>query len=168
MTRFLRFLLSISIVVFSCILLTGCLSSPPDAESVDARFQNNYEDIQIVVDFVIDSEYQDIHINTTDGMMWADFETVEISNEEVNSAINRLLGRSFWGDRQYLAIYKSGHTISLPQWSGPQDNGCGVACYITEVMLPRIEYCTELTPLSQTGWYYYVDDYNAWRVGKRP
>ena len=47
---------------------------------------------------------------------------------------------------------------------GLQDIGCGIACSINALEMPEIEYMTELVPLSTEGWYYYVDDYNKWRV----
>ncbi len=168
MKNALRFFLSVYLIAFSCFVLTGCFSSPPDVETVETQFKDNYEDIQLVVDFIIGTDYQSIQINTTDGTMWADFETVEILDDAVNGAVERLLGRSFMDEGKYHFIYKSGHTIYLPQWSSSQDIGCGVAYSINETDLPRIQYCTELMPLIEKGWYYYVDDYNSWRTGKRP
>lgn len=164
MRKVRSFLLSIAHIVVFCISLAGCVSSPPDVATVEAHFQDNYEDIQIVVDFMVNTEYRTIDIDTADRTMLADLERVEIANVAVNGAVERLLGESIWDNKQYDYIYKSGNTIIFPQWDGAQDIGCGIAYSINETDHPRIQYCTELVPLSQTGWYYYVDDYNTWRI----
>lgn len=168
MKQFLRFFLFVLPVVLFCVLLTRCFPTPPNVESVETCFQNNYEDLQLVVDFMMNAGYQTIDIDTTDGTMYANLETVKISNEEVSAAVKRLLGRSFIGNREYYYIYKSMNTIKVLQWKSSQQVSCGVAFSIDESSQPRIQYCTELKPLAESGWYYYVADYNAWRVGKRP
>jgi hypothetical protein len=44
------------------------------------------------------------------------------------------------------------------------DVGCGVACAINDQDLPDIQYVTELLPMENEGWYYYVSDFNQWRL----
>ena len=168
MKRIFQIAYSLLLVLFLCYTLTGCSSEPPDVASVEEHFQNNQEDIQTVVDFIINSEYSSVSIDTADGMMFADLKMVEIENEGVNSAIKRLLGHRLGGSRQYYSIYRSMNTIEFFQWKNTHDCGCGVAYSISGKIPPIIQYCTELVPLSEEGWYYYVDDYNAWRTGKRP
>lgn len=168
MKRVFRITYSLLLVLFLCYILTSCSPEPPDVASVEEHFRNNQEDIQTVVDFIINLEYSSISIDTADGTMLADLETVEIEDEDVNNAIKRLLGRTLGNSSQYYSIYRSLNTIDFSQWSSPQDIGCGVAYSISGEFPPIIQYCTELVPLSEEGWYYYVDDYNAWRTGKRP
>lgn len=168
MKRLFQIPCSCLLVVFLGIGLTGCFSEPPGVEDIEADFQSNYEDIQIVVGFLEDSAYESVQITSVDGTMWADFETVLIEDEDVNSAVGRILKRPYADDGRYYAVYKSGNTIEFYQWKSSQDKGCGVAYSINGTDLPEVTYCTELVPLSEAGWYYYVDDYNEWRVGKRP
>ncbi len=38
---------------------------------------------------------------------------------------------------------------------------------MTSIMtMPEVQYATEFTPVSDDGWYYYVADYNEWRVNQ--
>lgn len=152
------------LVASVCAVLISCSSAIPDVKAVESHFQNNYEDIQIVVDFITNLEYSSVDISSADGTMLADLETMKIEDENVNSAVKRLLGTPLAKERQYYSVYKSGNTIEFCQWSSPHDIGCGIAYSINETYTPRIQYCTELVPLSQSGWYYYVDDYNTWRI----
>ena len=168
MRKFFQSIYSLFLLASLCAILTGYSSEPPDVASVEEHFRNNQEDIQIVVDFIINTEYSSISINTADGTMLADLKTVQIENEDVNSAIKRLLGNTPGDSKQYYSIYKSLNTIDFSQWSGPHDNGCGVAYSLSGEFPPIIQYCTELVPLTEEGWYYYIDDYNSWRTGKRP
>lgn len=141
--------------------LSGCviLSVPPSVSSVDQRLRDNCSDIQIIVDFMVNSGYEDIYINDTSGKMLADLVWTDISDETVSTAVYRLLVNN-----AYQSISKIRSTIILRQWKGLQDIGCGIACSINALEMPEIEYMTELVPLSTEGWYYYVDDYNKWRV----
>ena len=150
------------IVLTLGLIITGCSSNPPGKESVEKHFQENYNDIQTVVEFMCNSEYDSIHINTADGTMWADFEDgVVIEEKSVRDAIGRLLGAS--SIRQYYYVYKSGNTIDFLQWKGIAEISSGVAYSINGTDLPYIDYPTVLEPMSEPGWYYYVDDYNTWR-----
>lgn len=168
MRKFFQCIYSLFFLASLCTILTGCFSEPPDVASVEEHFRNNQEDIQTVVDFIINSEFSSVSISTADGTMLADLERVEIENEDVNSAIKRLLGHKPGDRRQYYSIYRSLNTIEFSQWSNSHDIGCGLAYSISGEFPPIIQYCTELVPLTEEGWYYYIDDYNSWRTGKRP
>ena len=152
----------ISCALLACLLAflcLGCSSTPPDVELVDKRFNENYDDILTVVSFLVNSGHKVIHIKDCSGTMFVEFEWIEITDASVNSAINRLLGSG-----HYRAIYKIGNTIQFPQWIGLQDIGCGIAYTINGKDIPDIQFVTELVPLARDGWYYYVDDYNKWRL----
>lgn len=168
MKRFILILCSVLLIVVLGAFLIAYITAMPDMEEIEADFQSNYEDIQVVVEFLENSPYESVHIDSTDGTMWADFETVDIDDKDVNGAVKRILKRPFSRNGRYYAVYMSENTIEFYQWKSSQDKGCGVAYSINQTDLPDIQYCTELVALSETGWYYYVDDCNAWRIGKRP
>lgn len=168
MIKVFRIVCSIFLVASMCTALTGCISEPPSLESVEEHFQKNREDIQIVVDFLVGRECPHIYIDEADGTMREDLETVEIEDEGVNKAIKRLLGRSILGEQQYKNISRERNTILLDQWHGSMDIGAGIGLSVNGEDLPYPYYCTEIVSMSEPGWYYYVEDYNAWRVGKRP
>lgn len=140
--------------------LYGCSvnNTPPDISIVEASYLSNADDIDIIVDFLLSTNYADIYITDNSGIMLADLNRVPITSPNVIDAIDRILS-----SRAYQHINKNGNTISLLQWSGIRDIGCGIAYSINGVEMPEIEFLTELTPLSHDSWYYYVSDYNAWR-----
>lgn len=168
-------IIGLSIICFLLILsLTGCkllislswvhmqLNSPPNANAVEELYIDNKEDIHTVVLFLENLKYQDIYIDTFDGEMLADMTQLAINDYEVVSAIKCL-----FENNMFKSISKHGNTISLSHWSGLQDIGCGIAYSINGVDRPEVQFMTELVPLTEDGWFYYVDDYNKWRSGER-
>ncbi len=151
------------LAVVLAFLCAGCRSTPPTVEAVEERFNENYDDILTVVSFMINSGHEDIQIRDYSGTMYVDFEWIDITDASVNSAVERLLGSNL-----YRYIFKSGNTIQFIQWTGLQDIGCGITYTINGIDLPEIQHMTEIVPLSQDGWYYYVDDYNEWRLQQTP
>ena len=160
MKKIIRYVLSLLCL---CALLAACSRNIPSKEDIEGHFQDNYNDIQIVIDFMINTNYGSIYIDETNGTMRADLEKVNITDDNVKRAVKNLLGGFLKQDGQYYSISMHNNTIEFHQWSGSQDIGCGIAYSINGTDIPDIEYCTELVPLSETGWYYYVDDYNTWR-----
>lgn len=154
--------------VFLVILLRTCsIMEPPKIAEVEIVFQLNRDDIQIVVDFMISSEYKTIRIDaegstglkSTDGYH---FETQEIIlDQKTQEAANRLLSG------KYKTISKSENTITLHQWNWFNDVSCGAAFTINSQDLPGVPYVTKLIPMKQEGWYYYVADFNQWRLEQK-
>lgn len=139
--------------------LAGCSgNTPPDFTTVHEHYLKHSRDISTVLDFLVSSGYEDISIRDCDGTMRADFNTVSIENDAVNEAIGRLISNS-----AYQNIYKNGNSVSFLQWSGIRDIGCGIAYSINGTDAPEIRFATQLTPFSESDWFYYVADYNAWR-----
>lgn len=150
--------LVIIVLVFS-IVLSSCkkMMSPPDVQTVEKKFFQCYDDIQVIVDYLAESQYGSIYICNDSGMMSVGTYKMEITDPSVLAALKRLV------DENYSVINKYGNTIHFQQWTRFTDAGCGIAYSINHKDAPEIEYLIELTPLSTEGWYYYVDDYNEWR-----
>jgi hypothetical protein len=137
-------------------IFSACLGkSPLDIQTVQQTFSDYYEDIHTVTQFLADLEYRNAYIRDDGENMQADLVDVPIGDAEVSAAAKRLL-------EAYVSISKIGNTIHLLQWSGA-DVGCGIAYSINGTDAPEIQCMTELTPLAEDGWFYYVSDYNAWR-----
>lgn len=145
-------------------LLTGCFGCniPPDISEVQQRFQNNREAIQTIVEYMIDTGYEDIYVLDSSGAILVGPKEMKIDNEAVCAAIKQLLENG-----EYIDVDKEGNTIYFEQWRGIRDIGCGIAYSINGVDTPEVQFMTELAPLSEGGWFYYVADYNSWRNGKR-
>lgn len=154
------FILNLKVVCFllGVLLLSACAShnTPPDIAYVQEQFESNFDDINTIIGYMIDSGYENIYITDTAGTMSADLTRVEISNSDVMDAVNRVL-------ETYIKISKVGNTIKLLQWRGIRDIGCGIAYSINGINEPEIQFATELIPIAEYGWFYYVSDYNKWR-----
>lgn len=124
--------------------------------------EENRADLQTVVTFLAGSGHENVYIQAPDGTMQADLEEMEIDDPQVTAAVKRLLD-----DGAYLQISKNGDTIHLLQWRGLQDIGSGTAISVGNAP-PDVEFVTELIPITDDGWYYYVSNYNSWRSGTRP
>ena len=120
------------------------------------------EDILAIVSYVYKSGYHDMYISDSTGQAYADFTTVSISDNDVCNAIRRL-----FKNNTYLQISKMDQTISFLQWTGLRDIGCGILFSKNVEESIESEFITELVPLSEKDWFYYVSDYNAWRIGER-
>ena len=148
-----------TIIFFITVILSSCnkILSPPSIEDVETKFLDNYEDIMTVTNFLAQSEYRSIYIHDTSGIMAVGTSHIPISDSSVTNAIQRLHTKG------YTIIIRTGNTIYFQQWTRLMDAGCGIAYSINHNRQPEIQYLTELIPLSQSGWYYYVDDYEQWR-----
>lgn len=132
---------------------------PPTVETVEERFNENYDDILAVVSFMANSGYEKIQIRNCSEKMYADLKWVAITESSINAATKELLGTEL-----YKGIYKRGNTIEVLQWTSSQSVSCGIAYTINGIDPPDIQYMTEIVPLAKDGWYYYVADYNEWRL----
>ena len=136
----------------------GCAyNSIPDVTSVRYQLEENRSDIDTTIGYLVDSGYSNIYIQSPTGIMVADLEDVCILDPTVSDAINRIL-------ENYIMINKVGNTIYLLQWRSSQDIGCGIAYTINGTSKPNVQFTTELIPISDDGWYYFVSDYNKWRT----
>lgn len=155
-------LCSFLLAVILCIPLSGCGNNiPPKREAVESHFWDNWSEIQTVVDYMVDSGYEDFYIMDASGEATADLEKITITDESVLDAISALIS-----DGNYYSISKSGNTIHFVQWWGIKDINCGVAYSINHTDPPEVQFCTTLDPLIEPGWYYYVADYNKWRSSR--
>ena len=159
-------LIILSLLIFMLIsAFAGCLN-PPGIESVQQRFYKNQTDIQTVTTFLIDTyaNGDNVYIDRADGTMSVTHRTdnryvtekVKIEDLAVLHAIDCLIG-----GEQYNRIRKSDNTVLFLQWNRFFGAGCGVLFIIDGSEKPSIQYLTELVPIADTGWYYYISDPDA-------
>ena len=157
--QFVLHILTVAILVSVC----GCETiDPPDITNVEERFMACYDDTMLIVEYLISMEYDVAEIDNTyilgkisvmDGMRCKNVKV----DPSIKDAVNRLM-------KEYKYISKSENTIIFCQWNRFNDASCGIAYTINGVDEPEIQYLVELTPLEQVNWYYYVTDFNLWRL----
>lgn len=168
MCRLLKKVFSVAlivIVVFSC---TSCMNYEiSDANTAEAFIKNNYDDIQIVTDYLLNNDYYSAHIQKANGQIYAIFENMarfeymDIDDSSVNTSIQalwkagckRITRSSEYNAIDFLLACDNVHGIDY-----------GFVHPIDDSLDFKVNYQTELVPLSEDNWYFYVSDYNKWRL----
>ena len=153
-------LLGLSLFVCSCGLK---FFEPPSAEEVDQFVEKHKEEIESVNDYLLELGDLDASISHKDGSILVELEHQKIENETVRKAI-----RTLWRNGCiWITKYTSDNAITYTIWKRTYDEAEGGFVYAIDLTkLPDVQFRTELTPLSQAGWYYYLAEYNKWRAGE--
>ncbi len=148
---------TIGIIILDNFLPQGI--SPFKLEQAEKCFLNNHEDILLLTEFLIQLDYEEVHIRDTSGYMFTGLETgdVKIKDSLIASVAKKLLDENICS-----AIEKEGNTISFIMWENLRNVTKGVAYLIdgTSKVL-NIDYLVKSEPLKETGWYYFEADYYA-------
>ena len=147
-------------LLISGLLLTGCLNrTPPSKEKIHAVFQKSYSDIHIITQYLLSSKYNLMFYPTSDGKLFADFERLPL-DPSIKDAVHSLIK-----GRKVIQISKNfeNNAIVFEMWTDQMECECGIVYAINNGRKPTVQYLTLLKPLPETGWYYYVSDYNEWR-----
>jgi len=151
------------IISYAALFFAGNPVFMPSTASIEASFKQNRSDLLAVSEYVKSLEYDTVYI-TKDGVVSvADYESgqrgerIEISDQDVVAAVERLFQKSNF----HVISSIPNEFIEFQKWSA-RDIGCGIA-YSFDEDKPAIEFVTELIPLSESGWYYYVSDFNTYR-----
>jgi len=160
--KHLRCILLILIIMGILLNFAGCRieSTPPEASAMEKVFQQHREDLAMVRDFLLSLGSASASIRSSDGKFFSNFEWKHIEDAKVVDAIEKL-----WGNgTSSIVLYQEWNSISFEMWYSHQDIGCGIVCSIDGIREPTLQFLTLLEPLSESGWYYYVEDYNQWRT----
>ena len=136
-------------------------SLPIDKDKAEKYFNRDKKDFYIIAEYFANSDYPSIRITESNGKMFVGYNKT-IADDAVVKAVHRLLNK-----RGYRAINKNGNTISFLRWIKIIDFVSGIAYSINEEDKPKLQFLTLLEPLSESGWYYYEEDYNEWRTRNR-
>lgn len=134
-------------------------SHPPTVSTVENQFLENHQNIILIKDYFLQSGYDSIYIHSANGYMFADTQNIQIPDDTVREIVKALIA-----DEKYSVIIKNGNTIWFQQWTRFTDAGAGLAYAPSETDLSKIQYLTEYEALSESNWYYYVDDYTSYRT----
>lgn len=151
------------IVVLTALLFNGCIkNAPPNVDEIYREFQENQKDFQLIADYFLDTDYESIFINRGDEFFWADFHQYPFV--EVDGNVYSTISYMF-NEKGYLGISKNSTQLGVEfrMWTDNRSIDCGVVYAISSDTEPQPEFVTELVPLPEEGWYYYVSDYNEWR-----
>lgn len=159
------------IVVFWLVVISICCvrwyNGPSRAIEIfeDEIFERDYRKLVKMVDF-LDSlkDVEDAYIDSTDGTMLVQYKDgrivkdAEISDEDVVSTVSLLMKKG------YYSIAKNSNTIYFERWRNPFGCSKGFAFSSDSSGELDIQYLIGVMALDKTDWYYYISDYEKWRV----
>ena len=149
------------LVVSICMLFVACsgtgTSGIPSAEKVLEKYPDL---IKSITNWLCESEYNDVILKRDSTKMFADFSYYQIP-EEIKPMVEEL-----FHDGICIDIYKDGggNVIMFEIWQDYSQCYSGIYFAIDKSKPTNIEYLTHSSPLSETGWYYYVQDIIKWEV----
>lgn len=159
-------------------MLAGCIPRTPSRKEVIRQFQCDKPYLEKIVNYLINLPYDSIVIwpkgsreeDKEQWQMFADFDYVPIP-EEIKHEVDYLLNKHnhYTVFSKYVTgpernIIKFGMTRGTVHLS---DVYTGVVYAIDNGQPPVLECVTVLEQIDDSGWYYYVCDYNAFRPQKK-
>ena len=160
----------ISIILVSAICFVRWYNGPTRAVEIfeDEIFERDYCEFVEMVEYMEMLEYmedvEDAYIDSTDGTMLVHYKDdrivkdAEISDEDVLSTVSVLMKKG------YYSIAKNSNTIYFERWRNPFGCSKGFAFSSDSSGELDIQYLIGLMVLDRTDWYYYISDYEMWRV----
>lgn len=139
------FALLISFVIV-VMFLGGAFSKTLDYMQTESYFEKYKEELIAVKNYVVGVEEFSVSRNGV------------VPECNVSGDISYLLHRS-----ECKSIYKSQNTIEFHLWSKNMDVGGGIV-YCEDGEMDKNCMITQSEPLSEPHWYYYVSDFNKWRL----
>ena len=132
--------------------------------SIIYYFERDYEEMQIVADYYSLPENKPengvAEYRSKTDVEQGNKHNRKVENPEVRKAMINLFDKGY----QSIELH-SGYTVSFQRWrtlfSGVFR---GYAVNLNGREDIAIEFLTEQRPMPKQGWYYYVDDYETWRV----
>ena len=159
------------IVVFWLVVISICCvrwyNGPSRAIEIfeDEIFEKDYRELVKMVEFLESLvDVQDAYIDSTDGTMLVHYKDdrivkdAEISDEDVLSTVSVLMKKG------YFNITKHGSTIYFERWRNQFGCSKGFAFSSDSSGELDIQYLIGVMVLDRTDWYYYISDYEMWRV----
>jgi len=160
-------ILTYNIVIHGISFFTFSPVFMPSRERLEKDLHQYEVDLLVVVNYLEGQEGSSIYIpdanevkiTYTNDPKIGRIET-DIADQEVIDAIEFILNNGKFN----VISGNSDNFIEFQRWS-TLDKSCGLA-YSFSGDEPAIEFSTELVPLSKSGWYYYVSDFDEYRHNK--
>ena len=144
-------------------LLYSCftVNTPPSFRYVSNCFERDKEDLILVAEHLLRSESTTFFVVDYIDENWeialAELERVEIWDD---SLLNALQGLK---EKGYKYISMNDNSVEFNLWSGIRDISCGIV-FAAQGTKISVSHVTEIKNIEQSGWYYYIADYNKWRT----
>jgi|GEM_PF-1337033 len=152
------------------IFMGGGTLFAPNLSRIQADFQKNQESLNVVAKYLINSNFDHAMIRKTSNsdhssriVMSVAGNRILVSDEAVSGVIHSLFQNGF------SSISKDESVIVFQRWSN-LSSGRGIVYSIdgtTPTSDTILSFLVEIEPLPQDSWYFYVDDFDLWRMRYR-
>lgn len=165
--------ISVTSVIILFFVALGLMLVPPRPERRQAEqfLQNNKEHLFAARDYLLSLEFDSVVIgrpfvprggsydmNAIEKFVGLENGRIPLEDEAMLDALYHLFP-------SVSVISKSGNSISFMTWSHIRDRGRGIA-YSIDGNTPDnsgLTFLTHIEPLSEEGWYFYIEDFNEYR-----
>ncbi len=154
-------LITIIFLLALIIILVLCRMNPPSAEDIESFVAENRNCIILINEYLLELEDRDAYISDDDGSILIALENQTIEDDAVREAIMCIWKKGCFS----ITKHNTNNAIVYTIWKrtiGHVD--CGFVYAIDHSLPPKAVFQTELSPLSEEGWYYYLADYEGWRL----
>ena len=154
-------LIAVIIVLALSLVPLSCAKKLPSAEDAESYIKKNWKDIALVNDYLLklgNKDYIALIKRIKYIENWEKNENVYRAILSLESEGCYIISKRIEDNAIYYGIWKS----VLGKAS------CGFLYAIDHTRPPKLQYQTELIPLSREGWYYYIENYEEWRENNRP
>ena len=139
------------LLIVIAVCLNGCaVTEPPAPEQMEDTFQKYREEIQIITDYLL-----------TQKQPFSIYDSNEVLPENISQAVKILMRQA--GCR---SIHYNESAVHFVLWTRFTDAGCGIAYTSGNSLETDLVFLTQVQPLSEQNWFYYVEDYAQWRIEK--
>ena len=168
--QYSRLLIEMIAGLFLASFFSACsafsVQNNPTATEMEDFFQVHQEDFEIIVNYLLTDDHTYILIDDATGTMLTGTavsplsETV-IADEDALSRLQLLFQKGCKSITKDL----DNNLISFEFWRKPISSvSKGIVYAVRSNAEPNVEFLTELKSFIEDGWYYYVSDYEQWRI----
>ena len=155
------------IIVLCCsVFLTGCfihLPEPPSKDEIETWFRENRADITLVTKVLLRLEYDSCCVWDASSPVTYLGNEVPIDDGDFYPAAKRLFKTGC-----FRISKREGDTVDYVMENRFDGVFIGLA-YSPDYKVPNVQFLTECELIEgETEWYYYVHDYEKWRVSGTP
>ena len=132
---------------------------PIGAEQMERIFVEDYELLETVTRFLVDSGHLSAHIRRSD-IANGEIHVFDVGSNVQIEDTNTLEALEELVSRGYSVIVMSDNAIRFQRWSS-RDIGHGIVFSI-DGNAPELHALTRLEPLPKPSWYYYESNFRVW------
>ncbi len=161
------YILWFMILLLFAIVCSGCsfsnYKSTFEFEAAESFFEEHETDLQILADYLKNQEYKTIYINKSNGTALADLESINIEDESVIFSIEHIMQDGC----KSISKNTDRNCVQFILWSRNRDEADGGLLFsLNGREAPKAQFQTEQMLINQDGWYYYLAEYNKWRINR--